>query len=173
MVGIIQSCIFIAIQCGALKSPVSTGCARTAQPVWLALWIVPLAILILSTNLAARPVLKSRLQLPWIVNVAFCSAGVIISLLALWLIVYLKPASDQCPGSLIGWTLNYAKAAVILSILVILHHTIVVLVLVLRVIRNIEKEISTRSAASRMVFHMEINILILVRGSSCFYGDRL
>ena len=124
-------------------------------------------ITFLSVELAIRSMLRNRVSVPRRYTSGIFTGVTLLSLLILWLVAFVKPAGDICSGSLIGWTPAFAKGGIALGIIMILAQLSTIVLLLLKVIRSVEETLQKRFAASRMVFHMITNALIMVKHHGC------
>ena len=88
---------------------------------------------------------------------------VILSMLGLWLAAFLSQPPDQCWGSLLWWTLHYGKVSLVLTAGMLLTNLITATVLVIQLVKTIDISKSERLAATRVVYALGVNVIILVR----------
>ena len=89
---------------------------------------------------------------------------IIVLLIGLWLSAFLVPSPDMCPGFLMWWTEHYTKPAIVLAGGMMLTHVISAIVIVVRLLSTTKIDRSERIAASRIVYSLVINTIILVSG---------
>ena len=80
----------------------------------------------------------------------------------LWVSAFLLPANDQCGASLIRWTGDYAKLGVILSASIIFTHFVSAWIIITQLLRTVKMDRNERIAATRVVYALGLNTVILV-----------
>ena len=83
-------------------------------------------------------------------------------MIGLWLSAFLYPTPDQCWGSLLWWTLHYTTPAVVLTAGVMGTNLIAGVMLTTQLYRTVQMERAERIAASKVVYSLGINVVILV-----------
>ncbi|MCJ1439825.1 MAG: hypothetical protein MMC23_000306 [Stictis urceolatum] len=157
-----QGFIFIGIQAGGLKKFWAQGCRLTAELVWPAVWLVPIVILVFSLEVTWRSIQRTRFKPRGKWTTPICLATAALLLLALWLIAFFWPALDMCPASLIWWTVHYSKLGVVFGPGIILTHFISAAILTRQLWRTVKMDRDERIAASRVVYSLGVNVLIIV-----------
>lgn len=132
----------------------------------LAVWVVSLVILVFSVEMTFRAVCKEhfRVRRRWETPSYIALIGLL--LLGLWLSAFLMPNAvpedGMCIGSIMWWTAFYSKIAVVIASGIILTHLISAVLISLQLWRTVKMDPSERIAASRVVYSVGVNALILV-----------
>ena len=109
-----------------------------------------------------RSLRKSRFRPRGRWTIPICVFAVILSMLGLWLAAFLSQAPDQCWGSLLWWTLHYGKPTLVLVAGNLATNLITATVLIVQLVKTIEVDKSERLAATRVVYALGVNVVILV-----------
>ena len=96
----------------------------------------------------------------WIVPVAISS--IVVSLIALWLSAFLVPGRDRCFASLMFWTKTYSKPAIAFAGGIMLTHLVSGTIITIQLLHTAEVDRIERIAASRVVYSLGVDVLILV-----------
>ena len=122
-------------------------------------------ILVLSLEIMFRSVRKPRFKPRGRWTVLGCVAIVILFMLALWLVAFLSKTVDSCWGSLLWWTLHYGRPALALTAGTMFTNLVTAIILVVQLVKTIQMDKSERIAASRVVYSLGMNFVILVSQS--------
>ena len=83
-------------------------------------------------------------------------------LVLLWIPSLLLPTNDQCTASLVRWTEDYARIGVVLCASIIFTHFVSAWVIITQLLRTIKMDRNERIAATRVVYSLGTNTIILV-----------
>ena len=132
----------------------------------LAIWIVPYTSLVFGLETCFRSLQRNpfRPQGRW--HVPICIAVIAVLVLLTWVATKASPAKGECLASLIGWTADYAVIGIATAGGIILVFIISTIVIGVQLRRNLKVDRAERIAASRLLFYLVTNIVILVRNRS-------
>ncbi|MCJ1401388.1 hypothetical protein MMC11_004601 [Xylographa trunciseda] len=159
---LIQSGIFVGVQSSALESYTVTGCTRTAEIVWPAVWLFSLTVLVFGLETTRRSLLRGRFRARGYWSTPICLATIISLTTLLWLLSFLLPTNDTCTGSLVVWTSHYAPIATALGSVIILANLLIAGLITYQLLRTADVDRGERIAATRIVYTQGMSIFILV-----------
>lgn len=87
-------------------------------------------------------------------------------MIALWLYAFLVPAKDKCHASLIWWTRKYARPAIAVAGGIMFTHIVNGTVITIQLLHTADIDRFERIAASRIVYSLGVDVVILVSHSS-------
>lgn len=134
------------------------GGADFAQAVWL----FSFTVLAFGIETAVRSIRRNGLCARGTWETWLTMGFISLLTLMMWLSSFLLPASDNCIGSLVWWTENYALIAIVLIPVIILINSITSTIIVARLLRTGKVDRKERIMASRVVYTIVLSILLLV-----------
>ncbi|MCJ1384465.1 hypothetical protein MMC17_007581 [Xylographa soralifera] len=159
---LIQSGIFVGAQGSALESYTVTGCTRTAEIVWPAVWLFSLTVLVFGLETTRRSLIRTRFRARGYWSTPICLATILFLTTVLWLLSFLLPTKDVCTGSLVVWTSRYAPIATALGSVTILSNLLIAALITHQLLKTAEIDRGERIAATRIVYTQGMSVFILV-----------
>jgi len=134
------------------------GGADFAQAVWL----FSFTVLAFGVETAVRSIRSNGLCARGTWETWLTISFITLLTLMMWLSSFLLPANDNCIGSLVWWTENYALIAIVLIPVIILINSITSTIIVAQLLRTGKVDRKERIMASRVVYTIVLSILLLV-----------
>ena len=119
-------------------------------------------ILVFSLEIMFRSLRRSRFKPRGRWTVLICVAVVILLTLALWLSAFLSKANEMCWGSLLWWMIHYGRVALVLVAGLLLTNLVTAAILIIQLVNTPEMDKSERISATRVVYSLGMNAVILV-----------
>ena len=79
-----------------------------------------------------------------------------------WIPTAVDKHTDQCRGSLVWWTSGHGTLAVVLLSLLMVSCLAMAVIIILQLLKSVRTESNYRIAASRMVYYLIFNVLLIV-----------
>jgi hypothetical protein len=181
----VQAAIFLGIQSTGLDSPLSDQCRVISQIAWpglfemafrghlltlTAFWIVAYTLLVFGVEVAFRGFQKKRFHSRGKFTVPICWSIVLTMLIATWVPshVYNNPKND-CDASLISWVMPWADIALFLNSIIVFLYLLTGFMIAYQLSRTAKIDRNERIAASRIVYYLAIEVVLMVGSSLIRY----
>lgn len=127
------------------------------------LWIAFYTTFVFAVDISFRSLYRIKFSSHGRWHLPMCVAGVLLLTLVTWLPSNLSPPTGPCLSSLIWWTAAYAQAGVAIAVTLVVAFIICAVVITVNLLKQSQLDRDERLQASIVVYHLIVNMLILVR----------
>ena len=119
-------------------------------------------ILVFSLEIAIRSLRMPKFKPRGKWTILVCAAIVVAAMFSFWLSAFLSKPNQMCWGSLLFWTFHFSRAAIVINVVTIFTSLVTATTLVYQLVKTVQMEKSERIAATRVVYALGVNAVVLV-----------